>query len=112
MKKILFIIFVLVFLYLLQNFILYNHKKQSVIFYKNGAVVTAHPEATQVGLDVLKAGGNAFDAAIAVQFSLSVVYQQIERKLVKERQDLIKGSFLSSFISKNQIRVNYEALGL
>ena len=74
MKKILFIIFVLVFLYLLQNFILYNHKKQSVTFYKNGAVVTAHPEATQVGLDVLKAGGNAFDAAIAVQFSLSVVY--------------------------------------
>jgi len=74
MKKILFIIFVLVFLYLLQNFILHNHKKQSVTFYKNGAVVTAHPEATQVGLDVLKAGGNAFDAAIAVQFSLSVVY--------------------------------------
>ena len=45
-------------------------------------------------------------------FSLSVVYQQIERKLLKERQDLIKNSFLNSFISKNQIRVNYEAIGL
>ena len=45
-------------------------------------------------------------------FSLSVVYQQIERKLLKERQDLIKNSFLNSFISKNQIRVNYEAVGL
>ena len=45
-------------------------------------------------------------------FSLSVVYQQIERKLLKERQDLIKNSFLNSFISKNQIKVNYEALGL
>ena len=45
-------------------------------------------------------------------FSLSVVYQQIERKLVKERQDLIKNSFLNSFISKNQIKVNYEAVGL
>lgn len=45
-------------------------------------------------------------------FSLSIVYQQIERKLLKERQDLIKNSFLNSFISKNQIRVNYEAVGL
>ena len=45
-------------------------------------------------------------------FSLSVVYQQIERKLLKERQDLIKNSFLNSFISKNQIKVNYEAVGL
>ena len=45
-------------------------------------------------------------------FSLSVVYQQIERKLLKERQDLIKNSFLNSFISKNQIKVNYEAIGL
>ena len=45
-------------------------------------------------------------------FSLSVVYQQIERKLLKERQDLIKNSFLNSFISKNQLKVNYEAVGL
>ena len=45
-------------------------------------------------------------------FSLSIVYQQIERKLLKERQDLIKNSFLNSFISKNQIKVNYEAVGL
>ncbi len=37
-------------------------------------VVTTHPLATQVGLNVLRNGGNAFDAAIAIQFSLAVVY--------------------------------------
>lgn len=42
--------------------------------FKNGVVTTAHPLATQVGLDILKKGGNAFDAAIAVQFALAVTY--------------------------------------
>lgn len=37
-------------------------------------MVTAHPEATKVGYDILKAGGNAVDAAIGVQFALAVCY--------------------------------------
>ncbi len=42
--------------------------------FPTAAIAGPHPLATEVGLEVLKNGGNSIDAAVAIQFAMAVVY--------------------------------------
>ncbi|MDA8899685.1 gamma-glutamyltransferase [Gammaproteobacteria bacterium] len=51
----------------------YIPEQKMIAFGSNGMVTTQHYLATKVGEDILNQGGNAYDAAIAISFTLAVV---------------------------------------
>lgn len=52
----------------------YSYTVKKKVIAEHGAVVSAHALASEVGTMILRQGGNAFDAAIATQLALAVVF--------------------------------------
>ena len=53
-----------------------TNSSKALVKAKEFMVATANPHASQAGLDILKAGGSAADAAIAIQLMLGLVEPQ------------------------------------
>jgi gamma-glutamyltranspeptidase/glutathione hydrolase len=65
---------VLVVCFLITPVCRYSEKTELPVSAKNGMVVCSDSNASKIGLQILKEGGNAVDAAIAMSFALAVTY--------------------------------------
>jgi gamma-glutamyltranspeptidase / glutathione hydrolase len=54
----------------------YPYSYQKALVAAHGMVISAHPLASEIGVAILKKGGNATDASVAVSLALAVVYPQ------------------------------------
>ena len=53
-----------------------DYKSEQPVRTRHAMVVTVHHDATDAGVEILKQGGNAVDAAVAVGFALAVVHPE------------------------------------
>ncbi len=67
---------VIKYIFLTYSFFATINAQENPYFAKNGMVVSASQLASQVGVDIMKFGGNAIDAAVATGFALAVTYPQ------------------------------------
>jgi hypothetical protein len=57
--------------YIDRNLLQYRNQNRSTVVCQNGIVCSSQPLASMAGVDILKAGGNAVDAAICANAMLS-----------------------------------------
>ena len=66
--------FIFFFIFLNGSFAQLKYKISKKLIAEKAMVVSAHPLASEAGSEILKKGGNAVDAMVAVHFALAVVY--------------------------------------
>ena len=67
-------LFFLFYALIISNVLYSQNTIKPLVESKKGMVVTTHPLASEIGLSILKKGGNAIDAAVAVNFALAVCH--------------------------------------